>query len=214
MYHVEIRQFPHNTCRFNLTEGQVRATIVEPWAREQWIELGERKWSPHQARLTVLEGPALPVEKLSMGRGWRNAQRQSQDVTESLLAAARQADSPVGATAPESAATSGAAGDVQLLADSLGLELLGALGSASAPLHRAWELADSRHPGRAPNESLAMAELAVRSLLRSGLLVLSRDEHGDGTAASPGEQDAEAILCAIGSWVGESTAPRVWMRRS
>ena len=58
MYHIELRQFPHNMCRFNLTEQELLATVTAPWAREQWIELGERKWSPHQAKLTVLEGPS------------------------------------------------------------------------------------------------------------------------------------------------------------
>ena len=74
MFHIELRQFPHNVCRFNLSEQELR-TLVGPWAREQWIELGGRKWSPHQARLTVLNGPRLTVQELSMGRGWRNAQR-------------------------------------------------------------------------------------------------------------------------------------------
>jgi hypothetical protein len=202
MFHIELRQFPHNLCRFNLTEAELRSTIVDPWVREQWIELGERKWSPHQARLTVLEGPELPISQLSMGRGWRNAQRQGQDVTERMLAPA----APV--TAPDPA------GDVQLLADSLGLELLAALGSDSAPLPRAWELADSRHPGRAPSESLAMAELTVRSLLRSGLLVLSSRESEASDALPLGEQEAEAALRVVGSWARQGTGPLVLMRRS
>ncbi len=56
MYHVELRQFPHNMCRFNLTDAELRA-IVEPWAREQVVDFGERKWSPQTATLTILEGP-------------------------------------------------------------------------------------------------------------------------------------------------------------
>ncbi|HEY2202174.1 MAG TPA: hypothetical protein VGH56_09800, partial [Solirubrobacteraceae bacterium] len=91
MYHIELRQFPHNTCRFNLTEQELRA-VLEPWVREKFVEVGERKWSPHQAKLTILEGPRLEVQQLSMGRGWRAAQRQSEDVTERLLAQAKQAD--------------------------------------------------------------------------------------------------------------------------
>ena len=106
MYHIELRQFPHNVCQFNLTGEELRA-IVEPWAREQVVEVGERKWSPHQARLTILEGPRLGMEELTMGRGWRAAQRQSQDVTAGLLAAATQAlaASSAGASAARLAAT-------------------------------------------------------------------------------------------------------------
>ena len=33
MFHVELRQFPHNACSFNLTEAEM-GEIVEPWSRE------------------------------------------------------------------------------------------------------------------------------------------------------------------------------------
>jgi hypothetical protein len=90
MYHVELRHFPHSAWRFNLSEQELSA-IVQPWVREQLIDVGERKWSPHLAKLTILEGPKLDVTQLSMGRGWRSAQRQSEDVTQRLLDAAREA---------------------------------------------------------------------------------------------------------------------------
>jgi hypothetical protein len=90
MYHLELRQFPHNLCRFNLTEQQLRA-VVEPWAAEKVVDIGERKWSPHQAKLTILEGPQLAVAELSMGRGWRAAQRQSANVTERIMGLAQEA---------------------------------------------------------------------------------------------------------------------------
>lgn len=88
MYHVELRKFPNTACAFNLDENELRA-IVEPWSRDRWIEVGERKWSPFEAQLTVLEGPHLAVEDLAMGRGWGNAQRHGEDVTERVLARAR-----------------------------------------------------------------------------------------------------------------------------
>src|ERR1039458_2902315 len=92
MYHIELRQFPHNMCHFNMTERELLDTVVVAWAREQWIELGDRKWNPHQSKLKVLEGPEIPIEQLSMGRGWPTAQRLSKDVTERVLAQAKQAD--------------------------------------------------------------------------------------------------------------------------
>ena len=33
MYHVELRQFPHNMCHFNLSERELLDTIVGAWAR-------------------------------------------------------------------------------------------------------------------------------------------------------------------------------------
>ncbi len=89
MYHLELRQFPHNFCHFNLTAQALRETVLDAWARGDWVEVGERQWNPQQANLTVIEGPELPVEQLSMGRGWRNALRQGTDVTADLLTSAR-----------------------------------------------------------------------------------------------------------------------------
>jgi hypothetical protein len=168
MYHLELRQFPHNLCRFNLTDQELRA-VVEPWAREQVVELGERKWSPHQARLTILEGPQLPIEQLSMGRGWRAAQRQSEDVTERVLAAADEAGEGAGEGAARVSAQ-GASPGAGLLSDPLALgvpadlrSVASLLGPDPARLLDAWRAAVVGSPGLAPSESLALAEQALRS---------------------------------------------------
>jgi hypothetical protein len=154
MYHIELRQFPHNTCRFNLTEQELRA-VLEPWALEKFVEVGERKWSPHQAKLTILEGPRLEVQQLSMGRGWRAAQRRSEDVTERLLAQAKQAD---GATA--------GVGDITP-PGAFAEQLLPMLGTDPAALLQAWRLTAERRPELSPSESLALAEATLTSLERS-----------------------------------------------
>jgi 2-iminobutanoate/2-iminopropanoate deaminase len=88
VYHVELRHFPRNVCRFNLSAAELQATVLEPWAADRPFELGELQWDPRQARLTVFEGSLLPPDQLSMGRGWRTAQREGRDVTAQLLAAA------------------------------------------------------------------------------------------------------------------------------
>lgn len=214
-YHIELRQFPHNTAHFNLNAQQVNAAIVEPWAREKWIDIGDRKWNPNQAKLTVIEGPHIPVEELSMGRGWRTAQRQGRDVTELLLGAARgrlgseDRSSPGGggpAPGQPGPARSGSAGaaeqsrETDLLADSLGLELLGALGSERAPLHRAWGLAAARHPECTAGESLVLAERAVSSLLRSRLVILALQAEDESQAREVDGGEAQAALRAIESW--------------
>ncbi|HEV3318963.1 MAG TPA: hypothetical protein VG053_04410 [Solirubrobacteraceae bacterium] len=152
MFHVELRQFPHNACAFNLTDAEL-SQIVEPWSRDEWIELGERKWSPHQARLTVLEGPHLPIEDLAMGRGWRNAQHQSQDVTERVIAQAL-------ASAPAAPASGGTVA----VPRSPDTELQPLLGSDPGVLLQAWRLAAERRPELSPSESLALAESTLSSL--------------------------------------------------
>jgi hypothetical protein len=155
VYHVELRQFPHNMCRFNLSERELFDTIVRAWAQEQWIEFGERKWNPHQARLTVLEGPQLGVEQLAMGRGWRNAQRHSEDVTERVLAQATQEAQAAAAAAAAAAGASAEGADGQLLA---------LLGADPGALLASWRLTAARRPELAPSEALALAETTLRSL--------------------------------------------------
>jgi hypothetical protein len=172
-HHVELRQFPHNMCRFNLSAGELR-TIVEPWAHGEWVEFGERKWSPHQAKLTVLEGPELAMEQLTMGRGWRAAQRQGEDVTERVLEAARAAGngpaqartaggSPTTSTQgpTSSAGVQGRWAAVGAGDDALVRELGSLLGADPAALLAAWRLLAAADPGRRPSECLAAAERAV-----------------------------------------------------
>ncbi len=179
MFHFELRQFPHNACRFNLTDAEMWA-VVEPWSRDEWIEEGERKWSPHQARLTVLEGPHLEVEDLSMGRGWRNAQHKSRDVTERVIAqalASFAAGSATVATGEGSTMSAASARGGMAIAPtgrggpgkdrdstSLETELHPFLGPDPGALLQAWRLAAQRRPELSPSESLALAESTLSAL--------------------------------------------------
>ncbi len=138
MYHLELRESFHNFHHFNVDEEELRA-LIGPWGHEQVIELGERKWSPHRAKLRILEGPHLPIEELSMGRGWRTAERKSKDVTERVLAQAPAAGPP-------------------------GADVLPLLGPDPDALLAAWRLAAERRPELSPSESLALAEQTLRSL--------------------------------------------------
>jgi hypothetical protein len=243
VYHVELRQFPHNMCRFNLSTDELRSTVLEPWARDRWIELGERKWSPHQATLTVLEGPRIPFGQLTMGRGWRTAQREGREVTAELLAALerelnRASGDAGGAVAGRptnvpggrslGADEVGGAPGIQqpprpqtgqqrkedLAADSLGLELLAQIGAEPAPLRRAWELADERHPDSPASATLALAERAVESLLRARLIVLLRAGIPAEGATPVDEDEATPLLGAIASWRGTGFAGAVSVRRA
>jgi len=164
MYHVELRQFPHNFCRFNLTETELREAVLNAWARGEWIEFGERKWNPHQAKLMVVEGPRIPLEQLSMGRGWRIAEREGEDVTEQLLAATRDTGASLAGSAEtnEQARSQAATLGLDPEVASLAAELMGLLGENPVPLMRAWQLALEGHSDRTPSECLALAEGLVR----------------------------------------------------
>ncbi len=233
MYHVELRQFPHNFCRFNLTERELRETILDAWAQGEWIDFGERKWNPHQAHLTVLEGPRLALEQLTMGRGWRAAIREGQDVTEQLLAAipadagvldeadrreSGGVDAQTGrAGGPESrsnTATGASAHDMRLLADSLGLELLAKLNNEPVPLALVWDLARQRHPEWTASDCLKLAEYAVRSLAGSRLAVVLIDGHSGELESAASMEQIDMALRPICNWSAGISPWPVSIRRA
>jgi hypothetical protein len=209
VYHLELRQFPHVARRFNQSEQQVLA-LAKPWVGEEWIEEAERKWNMNEATLTILEGPKLSMADLAMGRGWRNAQRRSEDVTERVLAAFRKDDrrgeaSGHGAGDDRASAVNGAASvpDATLLADSLGLELLGLLDDRPLAPAEVWQLALQRLRARPLADALSLADGAVRSLLGRGLVVVRTSPAGaEGAGEALAAEQVETALGSIEAWVG------------
>jgi hypothetical protein len=222
VYHIELRQSFHNLCHFNLDEGALGA-IVKAWTTDPWVEIEGRKWNPQQAKLRIIEGPELPLAQLTMGRGWRTAERQGTDVSERILAAATEAARAAAQGASQQAAAQAVAqqavGDGALEADSLGLELLSLLADGPAPLYYAWRLAATRFPERTPGEALMLAERSVESLLNARLVVLlAAAPNNDGGRGDPGsdgvavgEQELQQVLNAHDSWArpNHSTAVRM-----
>jgi hypothetical protein len=91
-FHVEIRRSFRRAWAFNLDEGRLRRTVLEPWRTGRPVELGDLEWDPGASTLRILEGPALEPPDLAMGKGWHNAERSAKDVTALALSrAARQA---------------------------------------------------------------------------------------------------------------------------
>ncbi len=89
-YHLELRDFPRSCMRFNQSGRDVGAILI-PWVQERVIELDGEKWAPYESTMTIIEGAPIPVERLSMGRGWGIAQREGTNVTERVLEEARRA---------------------------------------------------------------------------------------------------------------------------
>jgi hypothetical protein len=235
VYHLELRQFPHVARRFNQSEQQVLA-LARPWVGEEWIEEAERKWNMNEATLTILEGPKLSMADLAMGRGWRNAQRRSEDVTERVLAAFRKGDAggggdpDSGASSSSSGSSGGAGGgavaangssggvyggsEFALLADSLGLELLGLLDEGPVAPARVWQLAQGRLAGRPLADALALADGAVRSLLGRGLVVLhGRDARGADAGETLTAERVETALGSIDAWAAGEPGPVAIVRK-
>jgi hypothetical protein len=103
-FHVEINSgFRQRARTFNLDEAELRRTILDPWMRGRKIALGDKEWEPRDCKLIILEGPELADTDLSMGRGWANAERSSENVTRRLVDAAAAPASPMVAILAEGA---------------------------------------------------------------------------------------------------------------
>jgi hypothetical protein len=199
---------------------------VTAWTTDPWVEIEGRKWNPDRAKLRIIEGPELPLDQLTMGRGWRAAERQGTDVSDRILAEATEAAHAAAQAAPQQGAAQAGAQqanpDAALEADSLGLELLSLLADGPAPLYYAWRLAAKRFPGRTPGEVLMLAERSVQSLLKTRLIVLvAPTAEGDGSHGDPGsegtpvgEEDLQQVLNAQDSWARPDHSTSVRMRRA
>jgi hypothetical protein len=175
MFHVELRQFPHQTRAFNLTREELDARILRPWVSGATIELDERRWSPERARLTIYEGPRLEPDQLGMGRGWGNVTRDGEDVTERMLAEVGQGSAPV--------------------ADLKG-EVVELCAYGPVAVRRLVELTGERYRQARVSERIALCEQAVWELLHEGAVRLVRD----GAPVDRGEW--QAVLLRWEAWVG------------
>jgi hypothetical protein len=156
VFHVELRQFPHQARAFNLTWEELDARILRPWVADEAVSLDDRRWPPDRARLTVYEGPRLEPDMLGMGRGWGNVTREGKDVTERVLEGARAA----------------AAHPPPLL--DLKYEVVARCAGGALPVGGVVELVGERHPQARVSERVALAEQAVWELLHEGAVQLVR----------------------------------------
>ena len=194
MFHVELRQFPHMARSFNLSEAELNAQVLAPWSRGEQVELGERKWAPDRAKLTIMEAPELRSDEIGMGRGWGNVTRKGEDVTERLLGAFKA--KPVSGASP----------------DALGAfkEVVHAQCEANRmAIHQLLWLANSRHPDWRVSERVALAERALWELLHEGRVKMLRRLAGDDGPAYVETEQAEwaTALLAWSSW-SDPGAPR------
>jgi hypothetical protein len=176
VFHVELRQFPHQARAFNLTREDLEARILGPWMSGGAIELDERRWSPDRARLTIYEGRQLAPEELGMGRGWGNVTRIGAEVTERLLAEIAHPP-PVA---------------------ELKREVLDRCAYGPVPLRRLIDLIGERYPQARVSERVALCEQAVWELLHEGAVGLAR-------GGAPVERtEWQGALLRWEAWAGEA----------
>ncbi len=95
----------------------MRATIIEPWLAERTIVFADKEWEPRKSSLVILEGPQLADTELTLGRGWSNAEKRSENVTRRLLdEAAKEFSIPVVAVLAEGSGGAAVTGVLEDLA--------------------------------------------------------------------------------------------------
>ena len=193
MYHVELREFPHNTHAFNLDEERLRTEVLDPFARGEIFELGGRAWVPQRTKLTVLEGAELPLHALSMGRGWNNARRKAQDVTSAVLATLE-----AGPPTPAPSAASASSEEV-VVRDILARCAMGPLSLAAV-----WDRAEIAAPDGSSGDWLVLAQGAVSKLLADERVTLRRGEEPDAPAI--GTDELAAVLRTREAWGSDREA--------
>ncbi len=90
-FHIEVATGRQHARSFNLTEEELRRTVLEPWLAGRPVILGDRKWTREESELTILDGPELSNQDLAFSQGWSNAERSSANVTATVLADATEA---------------------------------------------------------------------------------------------------------------------------
>jgi hypothetical protein len=176
VFHVELRQFPHQTRAFNLTREELDARIVRPWVSGGGVELDDRRWSPERAKLTIYEGPELAPDQLGLGRGWANVTRAGEDVTARVLAD-RVSPAPVAV---------------------LKQEVVDRCGYGPLSLGRVVELSGERYPQSRVSERLALCEQAVWELLHEGTVRLVR------AGARVDRADWQGVLLRWEAWTSDA----------
>jgi hypothetical protein len=182
VFHLEIRQRPHQTRAFNLTEEQLQARFLAPFLAGETIVYDDREWEPRKAKLTVIQGPELRPDQIGMGRGWHNATRGGTDVTERMLAAAQTSAAPDPAV------------------DQVRERLIGRLGAGPVAFADVVALAGDVLPGRRASERLAASELAVWELLHRGGARLVADAEGSEVWREVPPDEWEPLVLRWETW--------------
>jgi hypothetical protein len=182
MFHLELRQFPHVARAFNLGRQDLEARVLVPWVQGTAVKLDDRRWAPDRAKLTIYEGPRLASEEMGMGRGWANAARSGEQVTERLLAETDQ-----GLRVPPALVE-------------LKEELLRRGAEQRLALSQVVELGGPAEPPSRASERLALAEQAVWELLHEGRVRLVR---GQTTLE---REEWQAALLSWSSWTDGGAA--------
>jgi hypothetical protein len=191
MFHVEIRMGMHYVREFNLDERVLWVRFLAPLMEGRTFTLEGHDYEPRTTKIVILDGPKLRADQLSMGRGWQNAKRASQDVTDVALARAHELregmERELAARSIENVAAAVAAIATPALADvplalpapspsALRERLIGRLGAGPVSAEQIAAIAESLMPASDEAVRRAACEQVVWELLAGGEAQLAPSE--------------------------------------
>jgi hypothetical protein len=185
VFHLELRQRSNVARAFNLDQRELIGRFLGPHLAGRTLTYQDHEFEPHKLRLTILEGPELDPAQVGLGRGWANAAKAGADVTDRMVAVAReQTERPPGL-------------------DELKARLLGRLSAGAVSLGVVVALADDLLPGHRVSARVAVAELAVWELLHDGSIALL------GKQDPIPEDEWQAELLRWDAWAASNGSVRV-----
>lgn len=176
MFHAEIREGTQVIREFNLDERSLWVRYLAPLLGGKEFVREGHDWTPRKVRIKIIDGPQLRTDQISMGRGWSNAQRHGTDVTQAVLARAREFQelqsasrasapaAPALAPAPAALRPSAASAPSEVLQE----RLIGRLGAGPVNATQIAALADAAMPDADPSARRAACERVVWELLATG----------------------------------------------
>jgi hypothetical protein len=167
MFHVEMRMGMQVVREFNLTEERLWLEFLAPLMDDRPFVVEDHEYIPQETRLKVFEGDELRLDQLGMGRGWQNVERAYTDVTERVLARARE-HTAAGTRPPEPAAGAHAPA-----AELLRERLIGRLSAGPITAAEILSTAIELMPGSAEPALLDVAQRAVWALLERDVAMLA-----------------------------------------
>jgi len=174
MFHVEMRSGMQVVREFNLDDRRLWLEFLAPLMADHDFMLEGHEFIPRQTRLKVYEGPELRPDQLGMGRGWQNVERSAQDVTERVLARAREHIAAGGATTAGAATATGAgASGGSPAADLLRERLIGRISAGPIAAPEILAIASELMPDAAEAARLEASRQAVWALLQRELAQLT-----------------------------------------
>jgi hypothetical protein len=167
MFHVEMRMGMQVVREFNLSEERLWLEFLAPLVADRPFVVEDHEYIPHETRLKVFEGEELRLDQLGMGRGWQNVERAYTDVTERVLARAREHTAT--STRPLEPTAAAHAPAAELLRERLIGRISAGPITAAEILSTALELM----PGSGEPELLDVAQRAVWALLERDVALLA-----------------------------------------